>query len=66
MKSTNTNIKLHMMSEMNKGHLNYMNIETFTSTLDKVNQLELELNTLKDQLRRHNEHSNCENNLLFV
>ena len=55
-----------MMSEMNKGHLNYMNIETFTSTLDKVNQLELELNTLKDQLRRHNEHSNCENNHLFL
>ena len=57
MKSTNTNIKLHMMSEMNKGHLDYMNIETFTSTLERVNQLELELNTLKDQLKTHDEYS---------
>ena len=66
MKSATTNIKSHMMSEMNKGHLNYTNIETSISTLDRVNQLELELNTLKDQLKAHDEHSNCENNLLFL
>ena len=66
MKSTNTNTKLHMTSEMNKGYLNYMNIETFTSTLERVNQLELELSTLKDQLKTHDEYSNCENTLLFL
>ena len=63
MKSTNT--KLHMTSEMNKGYFNYMNIETFTSTLERVNQLELELSTLKDQLKTHDEYSNCGNTLLF-
>ena len=43
-----------------------MNIETFTSTLERVNQLELELSTLKDQLKTHDEYSNCENTLLFL
>ena len=66
MKSTNTNTKLHMTSEMNKGYLNYMNTETFTSTLERVNQLELELSTLKDQLKTHDEYSNCGNTLLFL